>query len=331
MIERKAEIPLYRSLAQELSEQIISGELPAGTQLPTIRQLAVDKQISVGTAKHAYQYLAETGLIVMIQGSGSYVAAANDTEDNKSRKEQALEAIDQMLSQLSQLDFSLRDIRIFLELRMRQMEERFRNVRVAVVGESPELRSVILNSLSTIPNADYIRFLLADIRDQPSRLEADFDLIVCEEKNTAELEQLTKNKVPVMQLALTLCPTAIKEFSSIPKAARVGILSLSHTFLDKMLADFSYYVSLETEAEIYLFGGEVADFSAFLLRQDLVLVPPHCTDFISRKEEQELRTALKGQVRMLRYDLRVDRGSWLYISDAVAAAYKAAKQKLNRR
>ncbi|NLB09005.1 MAG: GntR family transcriptional regulator [Clostridiales bacterium] len=330
MIERKADGPLYRSLARELSEQIISGELPAGTRLPTIRQLAGDKQVSVGTAKHAYQYLAETGLIVMIQGSGSYVAA-NDTEDNKSRKEQALEAIDQMLAQLSQLDFSLRDIQIFLELRMRQMEERFRNVRVAVVGESPELRSVILNGLSTIPNADYVRFLLADIRDQPFRLEADFDLIVCEEKNTAELEQLTKNKVPVMQLALTLCPATIKEFSGIPKAARVGILSLSHTFLDKILADFSHYVSLETEAEVYLFGGDATDFSDFLLRQDLILVPPHCTDFISRKEEQELRAALKGQVRMLRYDLRVDRGSWLYISDAVAAAYKAAKQKLNRR
>ncbi|MGI6090212.1 MAG: GntR family transcriptional regulator [Saccharofermentanales bacterium] len=330
MAERKTDIPLYRILAQELSEQIASGELPAGTQLPTIRQLAGDKQVSVGTAKHAYQHLAEAGLIVTIQGSGSYVAA-NDTADTKSRKEQALEAIDQMLLQLSQLDFSLRDIQIFLELKMRQLEERFRNVRVAVVGESPELRSVILNDLSTIPNADYVRFLLSDIKDQPFRLKADFDLVVCEEKNTAELEQLVKGEVPVMQLALTLSPTAIKEFSCIPADTRVGILCLSHTFLDKMLADFSHYVSLEAEAEVYLFGGDAADFSDFLLRQELVLVPPHCTDFISRKEEQELRSALKGQVRILRYDLRVDRGSWLYISDAVAAAYKAAKQKLNRR
>ncbi|HHV42530.1 MAG TPA: GntR family transcriptional regulator [Clostridiaceae bacterium] len=327
--EHNMEIPLYQRLALEVSGQIKAGELQAGTQLPTIREFAREKQVSIGTANHAYQLLADSGQIEMIQGSGTYVATVAVGEQ-RSRKEQALEAIDNMIQSLLELDFSLREIQIFLELRMRQQEERFRNVCIAIVGESPELRSVMLNSLANIPNVDFVRFLLSDLREQPFRLAADFDLVVCEEKNKAELEQMVRGKIPVMQLALTLSPVTVTELSSIPSQAQVGILSFSHTFLDRMVEDFSHYASLNTEIEKFLLTDS-EDFTNFLMRQELVLVPTHCTEFISRREEERLRAATHEHVKLLRYDLRVDRGSWLYISEASAAIYKEAKQKLKRR
>ncbi|HZW98393.1 MAG TPA: GntR family transcriptional regulator [Bacillota bacterium] len=329
MTKEQAELPLYQSLAAELSEQIYSGKLPAGFKLPTIRQFAKDREVSVGTAKHTYQVLADSGLISTRQGSGSYVTSLEAAEP-ASRKERALESIDNMLLQLAALDFSVRDIRILLELKLRQLEERIRNARVAIVGESPEARSVILNSLTTIPNVDYVWFLLSNLREQPQRLEADFDFVVCEEKHIDELKQIVRGEMPVMQLALTLTADTIAEIGRIPSQARAGVVSLSHTFLSVMKEDFSRYVSSDIETEYFMFG-ESAGFSEFLLSKDVVLVPPHCTGFISREKEQMLKDARQNGVQILRYDLRVDRGSWLYIADAAEKAYKKAKQRLNRR
>ncbi len=321
--------PLYRSLAAEISNQISAGELAAGSKLPTIRQFAKDKQVSVGTARHTYQFLADSGLISTRQGSGCYVACP-ETAEPISRKEQAIESIDKMLRQLADLDFSIRDIQILLELKLRQLEERFRNVRVAVVAESPEMRTVLLNSLATIPNVDFALFLLSNLREQPQRLEADFDFVVCEEKHAAELKLLVQGKIPVMQVAMTLSADTGKEIGQIPAQTKVGIISISHNFLDVMTEDFSGFVSRDVEAEIFLLG-ESAGFDEFLSSREIILMPPHCKDLISRDEEQLLKKAGQNGVKILRYDLRVDRGSWLYVADAAEQAYKEAKLKLNRR
>ncbi|HHU07407.1 MAG TPA: GntR family transcriptional regulator [Clostridiaceae bacterium] len=329
MTKGQAELPLYRGLAAELSEQISAGKIPAGTKLPTIRQFAKDKQISVGTAKHTYEVLADSGLISTKQGSGSYVASLESAEP-VSRKEQALESIDNMFQQLTELDFPVREIRIFLELKLRQLEERLRNVKVAVVGESPEGRSVILNSLDSIPNVDYVWFILSNLREQPQRLAADFDFVVCEEKHIDELRQIVQGEVPVMQLALTLTADTIAKIGRIPLQTKVGVISLSNNFLQKMKDDFYRYVNCDIEAECFLYS-ESADFGEFLQSQDIVLVPPHCTELISRTEEQMLKDARAQNVEFLRYDLKVDRGSWLYIADAAEEVYNKAKQKLNRR
>ena len=51
-----------------------SGELPVGAALPSVRQLAADLLVSVITTRKAYDELEGAGLIVSIQGKGSFVA-----------------------------------------------------------------------------------------------------------------------------------------------------------------------------------------------------------------------------------------------------------------
>lgn len=64
---------LYQNLEQELSEQIMRGQLPSGTKLPSIRSLCQRRGLSKATVIHAYQRLEAAGLIEARFKSGFYV------------------------------------------------------------------------------------------------------------------------------------------------------------------------------------------------------------------------------------------------------------------
>lgn len=69
--------PIYEQIELQIKEQIISGELPQGTMLPSIRMLAKELKIGIITAKRAYDDLTEEGFTVSVAGKGVFVAASD--------------------------------------------------------------------------------------------------------------------------------------------------------------------------------------------------------------------------------------------------------------
>ena len=83
--------PLYVQLYQAISREIAAGRIPAGTRLPSIRQLA--RSIGVGkiTVEAAYQQLLAEGYIVSRERSGYFAAdieawADSSTDERPDRK-----------------------------------------------------------------------------------------------------------------------------------------------------------------------------------------------------------------------------------------------------
>jgi GntR family transcriptional regulator len=70
--------PMYLQIMDQIWRRIAVGDWKAGQPLPSIRQLAIDLQISVITVKRAYLELEREGVIATQQGKGSVVAAAPD-------------------------------------------------------------------------------------------------------------------------------------------------------------------------------------------------------------------------------------------------------------
>lgn len=66
--------PLYTQIIEQVKRRVAVGDLPPGSELPSIRQLASDLQISVITIKRAYLELERDGVIFTRQGKGSVVA-----------------------------------------------------------------------------------------------------------------------------------------------------------------------------------------------------------------------------------------------------------------
>lgn len=73
-IDRNSPTPLYRQIIDWLRENILSGNLPAGTKLTASRTLADELGVSRITVKNAYAVLESDGLLLTHEGSGTFVA-----------------------------------------------------------------------------------------------------------------------------------------------------------------------------------------------------------------------------------------------------------------
>ncbi len=67
-------VPRHVQVYRTVLEAILSGKLPAGTRLPSARQLAMDWGVTRGAVDAAFDLLHQEGCLVRRVGDGSYVA-----------------------------------------------------------------------------------------------------------------------------------------------------------------------------------------------------------------------------------------------------------------
>lgn len=87
--------PIYEQIKKQVREAILTGSLAEGDQLPSIRQLARELQISVITTTRAYADLEQEGFVANVQGKGCYVLAQN----RELAREHALRRIEEALEE----------------------------------------------------------------------------------------------------------------------------------------------------------------------------------------------------------------------------------------
>lgn len=88
-VDPKDPTPIYAQLDRAIRAGVATGRLPAGTQLPTVRQLAVDLRVNANTVARVYAELERSGVLETRRGVGTFVtgrqpdrparSAANDT------------------------------------------------------------------------------------------------------------------------------------------------------------------------------------------------------------------------------------------------------------
>jgi GntR family transcriptional regulator len=72
-VDPKDPTPLYAQLEREIVAAISTGQLPTGTQLPTVRQLAVELRVNANTVARVYSHLERTGVLETRRGVGTFV------------------------------------------------------------------------------------------------------------------------------------------------------------------------------------------------------------------------------------------------------------------
>jgi len=65
--------PPFEQIRAGLADEIRSGKLVGGRQLPTVRQLAGDLRVAIGTVARAYRELEEAGLVSTHRSQGTLV------------------------------------------------------------------------------------------------------------------------------------------------------------------------------------------------------------------------------------------------------------------
>jgi GntR family transcriptional regulator len=72
-IEPDGPVPIYQQIRDRIVEAIAAGELPAGSSLPSTRQLAVDLGVNFHTVSKGYDLLRQEGLLRIGRKSGAVV------------------------------------------------------------------------------------------------------------------------------------------------------------------------------------------------------------------------------------------------------------------
>ena len=101
--------PIYIQLVEQLQSYIISGRVPPGAKLPSVRELALIAKVNPNTMQRALTELEEAGLIYTERTNGKFVT-------NKTRKIIKMrhafihQQVDDFLDNMQKLGFTKRDI-----------------------------------------------------------------------------------------------------------------------------------------------------------------------------------------------------------------------------
>ncbi len=80
-------IPIYVQLRDQLSALVGRGALTPGERLPTMRQIAVALRIDLNTVQRAYAELEREGILTLVRGRGTFVAATPPATSRKADTE----------------------------------------------------------------------------------------------------------------------------------------------------------------------------------------------------------------------------------------------------
>jgi len=69
-VDLQSEKPIYRQIVDQIKGLLARGELPPGSALPSVRQLAGDLGVNFNTVALAYRELEEAGLVCIRHGRG---------------------------------------------------------------------------------------------------------------------------------------------------------------------------------------------------------------------------------------------------------------------
>ena len=111
-IDERDRRPLYQQVVDEIKALIAAAELPAGSSLPPVRQVAADLGVNLNTIAHAYRELQKQGLVKVRHGAGAVVTSRllHETTEEQLRSQLAT-----ALTHLALAGLKLSEVRALVE------------------------------------------------------------------------------------------------------------------------------------------------------------------------------------------------------------------------
>jgi DNA-binding transcriptional regulator YhcF (GntR family) len=78
-VDPSSALPVYEQIRRQITRMAVSGVLPVGSRLPTIRQLASDLGLAKGTVAKAYALLESSAVVESRGHRGTYVIEPDPT------------------------------------------------------------------------------------------------------------------------------------------------------------------------------------------------------------------------------------------------------------
>ena len=313
-INPQLEIPIYQQLVDTVRAAVKKGTLVAGQQLPTVQEMAQKLSIARGTIKRAYDELEHQGVLEKIQGRGTFICY--QPANSGSRKEQAMAAIDGMLDSLEEMGFSMAEINIFLNLKLRERSEDLSTVKVAVVECNPENVSRLSDQLRSIKGIELYSYLLDTVREYPYKLDEDMDLVVTTAEHAPYLEGVLADRQKLARVALRISMDTVTRLMKLRSGDTVGILCSSSRFGDLVYHSCRQYSRHVAYRPPQTFFPRL-DVAEWMLDKNAVLAPVGYEKYCTPDAARALKDAENaGMLILCSYEM--DEGSSLLLEEKLA-------------
>jgi GntR family transcriptional regulator len=117
-------IPLYVQLQQQLRQRILSGQLPNGAQLPSVRDLSAELHINPLTVVKVYQNLEREGFVESRRGIGTYVKLPSPTLSAGARLQAIAPTVQQLVTEAIHLGLSESEIQSLITAQYRETKRK---------------------------------------------------------------------------------------------------------------------------------------------------------------------------------------------------------------
>lgn len=112
-IDYKDSRPLYEQISSKLSELILHGVFEVDSQLPSVRNLAMELSINPNTIQKAYAELERRGYIYSVKGKGNFVSDTKMLQEEK--KMDIIKQMQALIEEAKRLGIGLDEMKAVME------------------------------------------------------------------------------------------------------------------------------------------------------------------------------------------------------------------------
>ena len=117
-VDERDRRPLYQQVVDEIKALIAGGELPEGSSLPPVRQVAADLGVNLNTIAYAYRQLQKQGLVKVRHGAGAVVTSRLLSETTE---EQLRSQLGTALTHLTLAGLSQAEVRVLIDVELARL------------------------------------------------------------------------------------------------------------------------------------------------------------------------------------------------------------------
>ena len=329
-IDKKRAVPAFRQIVEKIAALIGEGSLKSGHKLPTERELAESLGLARGTVTRAYVELEQTGLITRLQGRGSTVSGLPEAA-GQGRKEKAAALISALVEKLDRLRFSLPEMKMLIDLAIREREEKLSSLNIAAVDCNPETLGSFERQIGMLSHVSVRTYLLDELaRDpDPARRLGEFDLVLTTTTHHPQLVAMAP-RLSERILAVAVSPSreTVMQLATVKPVQPIGVLCESRQFL-AIIGGRLKEMRIAGPLDALFSPRPQGMLAEFLRDRSLLIVPPAGRASPSREEARALEEFTGRGGLVVVFDYQIDKGSLVHVEERIGSILKARADAAN--
>ncbi len=305
-LDRNNRLPVHAQLKAQLTYLIQSGQLKAGTQLPTVRQLAGYLRVNRNTVSKVFAEMQREGHISCEPGRGSFVAPKSlQSKSRVERMQKLLTVVDGAIERASSLGFSAEELFLTLYARTQASPEEpvFSRPVAALFTECSQGQldlwaSEIRRDLAIPVDSMLVDEFKSTVQKAPGSLKR-YDVIITTFYHIREVQGLLAGTgIETVALMVDTSLETLMRLTSLPEGTTVGVACADRTGAENMRLSIQR-AGLNHLKVVLGCGEEKGNLEKMLAKSSVVV----CSSLI---EESVRKLAAKGTEVLVDHN-RLDR------------------------